>query len=106
MFLKIFFLFKGENNKEFMSSLLKLLQINLHAVANIDNYEGPMLPETVNIMDYQSVRPFIYPFLLMFVSNLNYYLSCFYLVTIHFQAYLYQHCPHLCQKISFLKQTY
>ena len=45
-----------------MSSLIKLLTINLYALTEIENYEEPQLPIEVNAMEYQKVcwRLFLY----------------------------------------------
>lgn len=42
--------------KDFKSNLLKILNINMHSMFRMENYEGPNLPENFNLAQYSDVR--------------------------------------------------
>ena len=48
-------MFFKDQSKTFMATLLKMLSINLYTITNIENYNGPLLPEGMNILEYQKV---------------------------------------------------
>lgn len=49
-------MFLEKFSKDFKSNLLKILNINMHSLIRMDNYEGPNLPENFKLSEYAEVR--------------------------------------------------